>query len=269
MVDDSAEAALPQEKHSLRLPMRILVADDSAVNRRRALLALERMGYRADVAANGWEVVQVTERRPYDLILMAVQMPELDGLAATRIIRRRGGHHTRPPYILAMTAHARPVDREECLAAGMDDCLSKPLRVGELRRALERWGHALSQAQSVPAGAFDESALAELRRLRRKDGRTMLDRLLELFEQGAPRLLEQLKQAMASNDLAAAGFAAHSLKGSALGLGAQAVAELAGNLEAAAKARSLADAGPVLAELERACAKALAAAALERSRQEA
>jgi CheY-like chemotaxis protein len=262
MVDDSAE------KHALRLPMRILVAEGHAANRRPILITLERLGYRGDAAANGWEVVRATELRPYDLILMDVQVPELDGLAATRIIRRRDGHHTRPPYILGMTANALREDREACLAAGMDDSLNKPVRVGQLRRALEHWGLALSRAASGPPGTFDESALAELRRMHRKDGRTLLDRLLELFEQGTPRLLEELKGAMASHDLAAAGFAAHSLKGSALGLGAHAVAELAGRLEAAAKAGSLAGTGPVLAELEKACAAALNAASLERSRQE-
>jgi CheY-like chemotaxis protein/HPt (histidine-containing phosphotransfer) domain-containing protein len=256
-----------------RLPLRILVAEDNAVNQRLALLTLERMGYRGDVAANGWEVVQATERQPYDVILMDVQMPELDGLAATRIIRRRGGERSRPPFILAMTANALREDREACLAAGMDGYLSKPVRVGELQAALERWGlevtHAAEQGSVSPGGTFDAATLAELRHMRRKDGRTMLDRLLELFEQGTPRLLGDLKEAVARNDLAAAGFAAHSLKGSALGLGARAVAEPAGRLEAAAKAGSLVDTEQTLEDLERACDAALAEASLERSRQEA
>jgi CheY-like chemotaxis protein/HPt (histidine-containing phosphotransfer) domain-containing protein len=257
---------------SQRIPLRILVAEDNAVNQRLALLTLERMGYRGDVAANGWEAVQATERQPYDVILMDVQMPELDGLAATRIIRRRTGQNARPPYILAMTANALREDREACRAAGMDDYLSKPMRVGELQKALERWGLELSQvaegkSASRPASVFDEATLDELRRMQRKDGRTMLDRLLELFEQGTPRLLDDLKQALARDDLAAAGFAAHSLKGSALGLGAQLVADLAGPLEAAAKTGSLADTGPVLEALDRACAAALDAAGLERARQ--
>ncbi|MGH9886126.1 MAG: response regulator, partial [bacterium] len=258
-----------------RMPLRILVAEDNAVNQRLALLSLERMGYRGDVAANGWEAVQAMERQPYDIILMDVQMPELDGLAATRLIRRRSGGAGHPPFILAMTANALREDREACLEAGMDDYLSKPVRVGELQAALERWGQQVSNAAlekaapTPPASAFSGPTLAELRGMRRKDGRTMLDRLLELFEEGTPRLLGDLKKAIARGDDEAAGFAAHALKGSALGLGALAVAELAGQLEAAARAGTLGEKGTTLSDLEQACAEALAEAGRERSRQEA
>ncbi len=120
-----------------RHPLRILLAEDNAVNQKLALRLLAQMGYRADVAANGLEAIQAVERQPYDVILMDVQMPELDGLKATRAICARWPAAERP-RIIAMTANAMQGDRELCLAAGMDDYLAKPIRVDELVVALER-----------------------------------------------------------------------------------------------------------------------------------
>ncbi len=120
-----------------RLPLRILVAEDNAVNQKLALRLLERMGYRADVAGNGLEVLEALYRQPYDVILMDVQMPEMDGLEATRFITREWSDQQRP-RIIAMTANAMKEDRDNCLEAGMDDYVSKPIRVEELVRALNQ-----------------------------------------------------------------------------------------------------------------------------------
>ncbi len=117
-----------------RHPLRILLAEDNAVNQKLALRLLDQMGYRADVASNGLEAVESVQRQSYDLVLMDVQMPEMDGLDATRAIRKI--QSLRQPRVVAMTANAMQGDREMCMAAGMDDYVSKPIRVQELVEAL-------------------------------------------------------------------------------------------------------------------------------------
>ena len=115
--------------------LRILLAEDNVVNQKVALRMLGRLGYRADIAADGLEVLKALQSHHYDVVLMDVQMPEMDGLEATRSIRRMPG---RQPYIIAMTAHAMKGDREECLGVGMNDYVSKPVRIEELNAALQR-----------------------------------------------------------------------------------------------------------------------------------
>ncbi|MES2705243.1 MAG: ATP-binding protein [Verrucomicrobiota bacterium] len=121
---------------------RILLAEDNTVNQKVALLQLKKMGYQAVVAANGVETVEALKRSPYDIILMDCGMPEMDGYEAARCIRRDFPHL--PVHIIALTAHAMAGDREKCLAAGMNDYLTKPLRAAELRTALEKWQAAFS-----------------------------------------------------------------------------------------------------------------------------
>jgi CheY-like chemotaxis protein len=127
-----------------RHPLRILLAEDNVVNQKLALRLLQQMGYRADVAGNGVEAIECIQRQTYDVVLMDVQMPEMDGLEASRRITARWKAGERP-RIVAMTANAMQGDREECLAAGMDDYVTKPIRVDALV-------HALLQAKARDEG---------------------------------------------------------------------------------------------------------------------
>lgn len=121
-----------------QLPLRILLAEDNVINQKIALLILQRMGYRADVAGNGLEILEALRRQPYDVVLMDVQMPEMDGLTATRCICQEWSPSQRP-WIVAITANAMQGDRETCLEVGMDAYISKPIRVEELVEALKRY----------------------------------------------------------------------------------------------------------------------------------
>jgi CheY-like chemotaxis protein len=118
-----------------RHPLRILLAEDNVVNQKLALRLLQQMGYRADLASNGIEAIESVERQRYDVVRMDVHMPEMDGIAAARAITTRWRAGERP-RIVAMTANAMQGDREICLAAGMDDYLTKPIRVERLVEAL-------------------------------------------------------------------------------------------------------------------------------------
>jgi signal transduction histidine kinase/DNA-binding response OmpR family regulator len=143
LFSEKETAVSPQDKKPLfdhamgeQFPLRILLAEDNSVNQKVALRMLERLGYRADVAGNGLEVIEAVEQRPYDVILMDIQMPEMDGLKATIHIREQllNGQQ---PFIIAMTANALAGDREEYISKGMDDYISKPVRVNELVEVLQ------------------------------------------------------------------------------------------------------------------------------------
>src|SRR5262249_33946835 len=147
MTGKVAESGLP--------PLRILVAEDNVINQKVALLLLKRLGYAADVAADGEETLAALRRQCYDVILMDVQMPGMDGLEATRRIRAEWRAAERP-RILAVTANALREDRETCLAAGMDGYLSKPVLLEDLRAALHRGRGAAVLEPSLAAGAKDD-----------------------------------------------------------------------------------------------------------------
>jgi PAS domain S-box-containing protein len=209
--------------------IRLLVAEDNAVNRQLALALLRKLGYQADVVENGREALDAVERESYDVVLMDVQMPELDGLAATREIRRRLGPEG--PAIIAMTANAMEGDRDECLAAGMDDYLSKPIRPEELSRALARCRPARAD------DALDDATLGELvSSLGGGDeGREAVRELVETFLDDAAAQMATLRGAVERGDAEAARRTAHTLKASGATFGAQPFAELCREVEALAR----------------------------------
>lgn len=138
----SGPAVSLSEEFAAHYPLRILVAEDDPMNQQLAIMILKRLGYAADLAPNGKEVLEVVSEKKYDLILMDIQMPEMDGLEATRMIRLCLNTQ---PVIIAMTANAMDGDRETCLAAGMDDYISKPVNINELVRLLEKWASQVKE----------------------------------------------------------------------------------------------------------------------------
>ena len=128
-------------------PIRVLIADDINVNRLVALKQLEKLGLRADAVASGNEVLKALEMVPYDLILMDCRMPELDGYETTRLLRQNANPRIRDIIVVAMTANALSSDKEACLAAGMNDYISKPVSLTALEQMLSRWIENIKQAK--------------------------------------------------------------------------------------------------------------------------
>jgi PAS domain S-box-containing protein len=219
-----------------RHPLRILLAEDNVVNQKVALRILGQLGYRADVAANGLEAIDAVARQTYDVVLMDVQMPELDGLGASRQINQRWPGER--PRLVAMTANAMQGDRELCEAAGMDDYVAKPIRVEELVAAL---GRCRSRSDAGPRAAPEAAAIdqAVFDRLAATMGGAFVVELIDTFRDDAREQIATLRRALAGADVETLRRAAHSLKSTSESLGASGLAELARELEAQARAGSL------------------------------
>ncbi|HEY9509395.1 MAG TPA: response regulator [Verrucomicrobiae bacterium] len=240
-----------------RIPLRVLLADDNPINQKVGLSVLQKLGYRADVANNGLEVLAALERKAYDIIFLDVQMPEMDGLEATRQICQRWPREKRP-CIIAMTGNALMGDREKCLDAGMDDYITKPVRIAELQNALERWGPArkrkfetsfLLRSSPEPRDEFlDESILDELSEMPPSDGVSIVRELVDLFLETAPQRMVQISESL--NDATQLSFHAHALKSMSLNLGAKRVVEIANRLEEVGRAGTLEEAPRLITELE-------------------
>jgi PAS domain S-box-containing protein len=230
-------------------PLRILLAEDNAVNQKVALLLLERLGYRADVAWNGLEVLEALEREPYDVVLMDVQMPELDGLDASRRIRERWAAEVRP-RIIAMTANAMLEDREACLAAGMDDYVAKPIQPDVLAEAL-RQARPLARRDEASSGdggvTLGATALESLREL---GGDEFVAEVTSTFLADAPTLLATMRRALEQQDADELRRAAHTLKSNGATLGAEEFSELCRELEDRAKSGELAGGGELADRIE-------------------
>jgi signal transduction histidine kinase/HPt (histidine-containing phosphotransfer) domain-containing protein len=248
-----------------RLPLRLLLADDNPINQKVGLSVLRKLGYRADVANNGVEVLRALEQKPYDVLFLDVQMPEMDGLEAARQICQRWVAEKRP-RIIAMTGNALLGDRERCLQAGMDDYISKPIRAGDLQAALERWGSGRSRTpdtsfssrlKTLPAAeVLDQAMIAELREMPASDGVPILQELVDLFVESAPQRIAQIADSL--KDPAQLAFHAHALKSMSLNLGAKQIVELSRKLEELGRGGSVSGAPALLEELRAAFTQAKA-----------
>ncbi|NER04998.1 MAG: response regulator [Okeania sp. SIO3C4] len=261
-----------------RLPLRILLAEDNVVNQKVALSMLARMGYRSDVVSDGLEVLMALERVPYDLVLMDVQMPEMDGLEATQhICEKYGNELDKRPAIVAMTAGAMEGDREICLQTGMDDYISKPVKVEALQEVLESWGEIIlckksstaqlqqSEETSSPPSPTPEveevssspSVMVEVIENIREEVQIegegdIVTELIDLFIEDSLEQLLAIKEAIDNSATEALRESAHALKGSCGNLGVVRLAEISATLEQKARAGTItkAEAESLLTQLE-------------------
>jgi CheY-like chemotaxis protein/HPt (histidine-containing phosphotransfer) domain-containing protein len=260
----------PVEQLAERMPLRILLAEDNVVNQQLALLLLQKLGYRADVTADGLEALQALEREPYDVVLMDVQMPKMDGLEATRHIHQRWPKGRRP-HVIAATANAMQEEREACLAAGMDDYLAKPIHLEELAAALRRCrphvaarpraaatepdGGAQAPPEREPPGPPRSAGVLHppaLERLMQTigDDRGLLATLIDTFLRDVPRLVDGARQGLQQGQADEVRRAAHTLKSNGATFGAMRLSELSRELEALARSGILEGTADLLARIE-------------------
>ena len=245
-----------------QLPLRILLADDHLVNQKVALQILQRMGYRADIASNGLEVLEAVFCFPYDVVLMDVQMPLMDGLEATRHIRLKYENATKysrkspqkRPRIIAVTANAMRGDREECIAAGMDDYISKPIQIEQLIKALSKCKSIVSKGKEKPNfpqlntflntqnnnnnnnnNSFSKKTILESKIIEDLREIEALDEAIDIYLDTSPELLENINIAVNQTDPLILRNAAHSLKSISGTLGAMTLYKVCQELEALAR----------------------------------
>jgi signal transduction histidine kinase/CheY-like chemotaxis protein len=230
--------------------LRILLADDSSINQRVTSLMLEKLGYRTDVVSNGLEAVEAVERIPYDVVLMDVEMPQMDGLTATSTILTKTSAQSFP-YIIALTAYALAETRNQCLQAGMKDFLVKPIRLENLALALQQASKVIDNRQqssvishqssveeskaNIPTqtetAILDHQILDSLRELAGAKAKTFLTGIIGQYFEDSPQKLQAIQQAIDNQDATALRQAAHGLRSSSANLGAIAVADLCKQLE--------------------------------------
>jgi CheY-like chemotaxis protein/HPt (histidine-containing phosphotransfer) domain-containing protein len=247
--------------------LRVLVVDDNAVNRAVAAGMIEQQGHVVTLAANGREAVAAARGQRFDLILMDLQMPELDGLAATARIREAESGLGRRTPIVAMTARAAADDRARCLAGGMDDYVSKPVTKEKLLSAIARAcsGGRPSEPPRQPIERRESSSFSASTLLEQFEGdHDLLDRIASIFGESAPELLRQLSQTAGEQDAAAVARVAHTLRGSLANIGAQHGAHLAAEIEERARKGVLEGVTTRILELQHETHSVLAE--LERSR---
>ena len=248
--------------------IRVLLVEDNEINQKLVLLMLEKLGYSAELAINGLEALKTLGQHAFDLVLMDMQMPVLDGLSATRRIRAELPPE-RQPYIIALTANALPGDREACLQAGMNDYLAKPLQFQDLRGVFARWGqqdlpqqpprptNGLGRAE--PAAPQTSDPLTALHEMAEEYGAETVAQIAVQFVESVPVTLDDLERQIANGDAQRVRALAHSLKGSSGNLGLKRTQGLAAQLEQTGREDRLGDAPHLLAQLRETLATTVSA----------
>jgi len=235
--------------------LRILLAEDNSANQKVATLMLGRLGHRADVAGNGLEALAALRRQRYDVVLMDLQMPDMDGLEAARRIRSEIPKDDQP-WIVAMTASVMLDQQQACRAAGMDDFVAKPVSLVHLSAALQRVHGGAAEPEEPPeaplldsASRLDLERLDNLRQLGEMTGTPLVRNIVDSFLVEIPARLERLRQALAEQDAPALTFVAHTLKGSSGQVGALRITALSAELEQSGRSGDFAPVEQLLAEL--------------------
>ncbi len=282
------QPVVPQSS-SPRLPLRILLAEDNPVNQEVALRTLEKIGYRADLVKNGIEAVEALRRQPYDVVLMDVEMPQMDGLTATRRIREEWQNRPETaPKIIAITAYAMEGDRKKCFDAGMDGYITKPFRIKALAQALEQcqsgklqndsrdWeqstfvsdtlfgSNALPPRSEATKTILDRQILDSLRDMAGSKAAAMLSLIIGNYLEDAPERLQELRDAVVEGNPDGLRQAAHSLRSSSANLGAVTFSNLLKELENLGRAGTTDTAETFLNAVEREYEKVITALELER-----
>ena len=249
----STSSETTSETPVLSHKLRILLAEDNVVNQKVALLTLDKLGYRADVAGNGIEVIEALNRQSYDVVFMDVQMPEMDGLTATKEICKQWTKAR--PRIIAMTANAMQGDREMCLNAGMDDYISKPIRIEELKRALNQCQFIELEISSdtedsqvdtqTDVEVIDISVLQTLREMAGEEAPAIIADLINSYLADASLRVATISTAINQKDSASLYQAAHALKSASANVGVSRVADLCKELEVIGRAGNVTNDGLV------------------------
>ncbi len=244
--------SLAEQKSQRRL--RVLVADDNHINQKVTTGLLTNMGHRADFVSNGKEAVEAFKLIPYDIVLMDLQMPEMDGFEASRQIRMLKHQQALQSAVIAITAHARKEDRDKCLAWGFDDYVSKPIMPRELKAAIERTMIKSGSNQTAPSparGGNDGDVINFTGALTNVEGdRVLFGKITRMFLVQYPVLLAEIRRALSSEESSALTGAIHTLGSSAGQVGANRVLRLARNIEEFGERRDLTKVPATLAALE-------------------
>jgi CheY-like chemotaxis protein/HPt (histidine-containing phosphotransfer) domain-containing protein len=256
-----------REETRVQIHARVLLAEDNVVNQRVALSILEKIGCRGDIASTGREAITMLAQHAYDIVLMDCQMPEMDGSAATAIIRKHEASAGQHIPIVAMTANAMQGDRERCLAAGMDDYLSKPVRFSELITILQKWVRSQAEPPSQPdfpvtdetqptlppvppSSPLDAEAFAALKSLESAEDPGFLRSVVEQFVQDTTAHLTTLHLAVNTGDAVALERAAHTLKSTSASMGALKMSMFCHELQVRGREKSVADATGYVEQLQ-------------------